>query len=61
MVSVGPDGVVFTGHLIVPDDSSVTAEDIVEALATQAAAGPLTDGQSTLDVNPAVTAMGKLQ
>ncbi|XP_038052310.1 neurogenic locus notch homolog protein 2-like [Patiria miniata] len=56
-ISVGPDGVVFTGDVFVPVDSPVTAETIMEVLSNQAAAAPLTDGQSTLDVDPAVTAM----
>ncbi|XP_038051060.1 protein eyes shut homolog isoform X2 [Patiria miniata] len=56
-ISIGPDGVVFTGDVFVPVDSPVTAETIMEVLSNQAAAGPLTDGQSTLDVDPAVTAM----
>ncbi|XP_038047497.1 mucin-17-like [Patiria miniata] len=49
-ITIGPDGVVFTGDVFVPVDSPVTAETIMQILSNQAAAGPLTDGQSTLDV-----------
>ena len=59
-MSVGPDGVVFTGDVQVPDDSDVTSEAIMEVLSDLAAEeGSLTDGQTYLSVDPSVSAIGK--
>ena len=51
-VSVGANGVVFTGDVQVPNLSDVIAETIMEALAAAAQEGVLTDGQTelTLDI-----------
>ena len=51
-ISVEADGVVFTGSALFPVDSPVTAQTIMEILSNHAATGPLSDGQSTLDLNP---------
>ena len=49
---------VFTGLVQLADDSTVTAVDIMSMLRLLAPTRPLTDGQSTLDLNT-VTAAGE--